>query len=379
MRVKLFDLLDIAPPFPRPKMWSPTTASSTRDVAAFEYGYDLTERLDGIVYQQTLASQLLVEARELVDHLEIDDQIPEQAWWYSKVSPKKSHSGMPNKVHSEADSRKWFEHVFSFPALCGIRAFCSDSLDEASNPFEIWPVIKSCHGKRSFPTPDLVLVQGWIGVLEEIDVATIELKTDNSLPLNLFIDIQDPRIETDELGSIVVPFDWPVDDGTPVPKQTRILVQVFSQMIKYKVQYAILSSYIATTFFYLERIAEKNILYISETYDSATLTPALVFSWMAGSLGLIPNSEFALSKPNMSYMHGRLPEWSSCGPRIDIVDLALAANADEATPKAPRKIAETLVRLRHLRGDGAGDDSGMDTTPTKAGRSRSTARGAKRS
>lgn len=221
MKTKLFDLLYATPPFPRPPMYSSKTASSTRDVAGFEYAYTSKQKLDGVVFQRSLVDQLLPKARLWVNHLEVDDKSKRHAWWFYKVSPKGTHLGMPKIIHGEPDSSKWFDDILNKPALHALRARIANRLTEESNPFNANPGISSCHGKKGFPTPDFGL---WDGVILNL---TEELKTDNSCPANTFQSLQTVRKDPDDSRRpLAVPFDWPVNDGSRVPKDTRILVQV---------------------------------------------------------------------------------------------------------------------------------------------------------
>ncbi|KZT18902.1 hypothetical protein NEOLEDRAFT_1142767 [Neolentinus lepideus HHB14362 ss-1] len=76
-------------------------------------------------------------------------------------------------------------------------------------------------------------------------------------------------------------------------KETKLLVQVWGQMLDYDVKYAVLTSYACTIFIY--RDPSTNTLYLSRKYKPTSIgTRKAVTAWFAQALGLIREDLFQL-------------------------------------------------------------------------------------
>ncbi|KII85415.1 hypothetical protein PLICRDRAFT_700943 [Plicaturopsis crispa FD-325 SS-3] len=341
--ISLYDILHTSPPF-APEMYSPTITSSTRGISDFEFNYDAERKLHGIVYHEELVEQLLPAVEQWVSDLQLnDDHKPHAAW------------------RNEEDSVYWWRRVFGDPALSGLRAAIRRIIRKSTSPLTDSPWTGAAFTRKNLPTPDLELIKDpWVrGQVLRLISAIFEFKTGNSLPSGTFQDMQ--AVFYDDQGEqIAFPFKWPVDDGSEINKETKILVQVFSQLISRDAVYAFLSSYESTIFFYRAVLEGKNILYISNTYSHDTLTPAHVLAWMAQALDILPDSPFEVPTPNISYLDLPMHSWEP-GVNLDIVQ---AAHGE--TPKARKtgkKPSRSSVRLMQEDGDN-------DKTPTKAGPSK---------
>ncbi|GBE88102.1 hypothetical protein SCP_1203310 [Sparassis crispa] len=154
--------------------------------------------------------------------------------------------------------------------------------------------VASSPGRKNKPIPDGLLVRIQGPSRKKITVLTFEYKSPNAMPEDMFVDFQDIGIRSS--GSNYAPalrFWWPTAASTN-DKATKILTQVWCQLVKHNVHYVILSSYQATIFFYRDPDFPGR-LHFSPTYKvKSPQSLILSFAWMASALGLLSDANVGL-------------------------------------------------------------------------------------
>ncbi|TDL16459.1 hypothetical protein BD410DRAFT_844355 [Rickenella mellea] len=250
-------ILRTAPPQCRP-VYDAKALQGTRAPTLLEVQQD--ERLQKIVVAKTLVQQLLPAADKLIDGLGIDPTNVDEHVWLTSVHPSYTSRDLPLVIRTEHDVEDWAIPVLIRSALAIIKAItrsksASATQPDSSSPFQHvtegkYPNITSAGGKRSIP-------DGIVLVKEDGAKVTVEIKSPPVMNSQNATSKYPPPFSQPLMSWPNMPigramkFIWPgsLVDLNGLNKQTKIIMQVWSQMVAWKVKYAILTSYSTTIFF----------------------------------------------------------------------------------------------------------------------------------
>ncbi|KAJ3519491.1 hypothetical protein NM688_g9294 [Phlebia brevispora] len=253
--------------------------------------------LQEIIYVGDMLNPIenIIEQRLSRIVLDWDDQIHKD--FIGSVSPWHTTPNLPPSINSEKDVEDWGTYANLAPV-----ARLLDSIKHRRvrprplNTAQVLPVdapnVTSSDGEDGV-IPDSVIVD------EKGDVmAVVEFKAEpviNRLQRGKCFGITSSTACSDIMRS--------TGDKTNVTlisnpdTQTKILVQVWTQMVIKKVNYAMLSSFNSTIYFY----KEGQRLYMSRTYNSADNILLATLSWMMLAFGLADPKDMHLPEVNNTW------------------------------------------------------------------------------
>ncbi|KAF9488530.1 hypothetical protein BDN71DRAFT_1436066 [Pleurotus eryngii] len=246
------------------------------------------KQLDKVVACPGIMEKLIEKLRK---SLKACDQLSENDPFMSRLSIESRCAHLPGNICSEHDTANWVHSVILRPAIAVVQYLLYNNTVTKD-----FPNISSVGG--SAPVPDGVMFE----FCRDADnaLATIEFKTHVVLSVDWFDAIHGllDRAGDSGIPGSAAKFCWPDSEDTEFDKATKVLVQVWGQMRKWKVTYAILSSY-EQTYFLFKSKAQSDALYITNGFepDNSDLLPATV-SFLALALGIYSFSDLGLPEPN---------------------------------------------------------------------------------
>ncbi|EED80238.1 predicted protein [Postia placenta Mad-698-R] len=314
-----------------PRSWSDKAMSSTKELNKTEKNLSEEQQLRKLVYLPDLVDSILPLAVDFLKNYEMHLQSGKDFYNFLRVHVAVKRKELAKLIWSEKEIEKYADNLLLDRALAALRAILAqmtqkdwyhyDEKDLEANFGNSRPslpgasysdIFQRIIGDPDFPylsssvgkvLPDRVLISGHTsqdGLLKPTIALTIEVKApaamkDDKRHKHIFSEIQD-------LPSGLVPrgtateFIYPEDPDT-TDGQTRILVQVWTQMINKDSRLGILSS-VEDTFF-LAR--DKDTLYLSQSYELDKAPQLRVFAWFAVAVGLIEFDELRLPSPRTDW------------------------------------------------------------------------------
>ncbi|KAG9226683.1 hypothetical protein CCMSSC00406_0006092 [Pleurotus cornucopiae] len=259
-----------------PKSFSFAQKSSTNSRAPVEeeLTLDHKEQLEKVVPCWGIMSKLIVKLREA---LKSRHQPLESDPFMYRLTIDSRCAHLPSRICGEHDTEDWVHSAILRPAIAVLQYLLNNNTSTRK-----FPNISSVGGPA--PIPDGVMFK--ISTSRDNALITIEFKTHNVLGDDWLqqIDQVINGSKTSVKGS-AIKFVWP-GSAKKLGKPTKVLVQLWGQMLSWKVEYMILSSYRHTYFFFKPK-DRSNTLYITNDFrpGDVDLLPATV-SFMALALGL---------------------------------------------------------------------------------------------
>ncbi|KAJ3559586.1 hypothetical protein NM688_g248 [Phlebia brevispora] len=158
------------------------------------------------------------------------------------------------------------------------------------------------------------------------------------------------KIPTDTDGNLhpglAIKFNWPTDEppfpkGTKPPNldtETRILVQIWTQLLKNKCDMGMLSAYLLSIFTH----HVDDVMYMSAAYRSTEEILFATVAWMAVALELpgYERSELSLPEPDMKLWSHPQVELSELYGAIGVVEPTTPGFFDEQVPSTQRSTSQ---------------------------------------
>ncbi|KAF9495126.1 hypothetical protein BDN71DRAFT_1589960 [Pleurotus eryngii] len=214
---------------------------------------------------------------------------------------------LPGSICSEHDTEDWVHSAILRPAIAIVQYLLNS--DTVRKDF---PNISSVGG--SAPIPDSVMFK----FSRDVDnaVLTIEFKTHRALGGDWLETITELLASANysDLPGAAAKFHWPEYNDTNFDKATNVLLQVWGQMRKWTVKYAILSSYEFTYFLFKPEL-QSDTLYITEGFgpDNEELLPSTV-SFLALALGIYSSEDLGTPEPTTRHWkHVSIANFESTG------------------------------------------------------------------
>ncbi|KAJ3557043.1 hypothetical protein NM688_g1687 [Phlebia brevispora] len=286
--------------------------SGTKTPTQTEVNVNIAEQLESIVYAEDMLTPLLDQARDLLSRHKLDwrQKSRETHAFVNAIHPYHTVVGMPPVIHSEKDQEDWFLGMLLRPALLARLEYKGPATirwnGQHTTPDVCGPYVSSSAGKEGV-IPDALIMDG----VEILGVA--EVKTDRVLLLTaqellFFHALQRHHIveEKDKdsgepsmrpLPGRAIRFVWPTPKKPIQDQQSKILVQVWSQMVAKGCEYAILSSYTHTIFFYK---LEKT-LYMSNVFSTGSDVRLAMFCWVSLMFGDLDANDLDLPECETSW------------------------------------------------------------------------------
>lgn len=272
-----------------PAMRSATTSSTTRRPTKTERTQSSNKQLQWVVYDEDMADRVVGEALKIAEKVNIDEQDEKlRTKWRGRVYPEHTATLLPDVINSEQDAREWIHQVLVQPALGCLRATHHGDISGID--------LKELIVASSPAEKHKVIADGLFYTNRVADkrVLCLEYKTSNSLLPDQFLfrqaDLHYSERRQGIRGKQALRFFWPGRKASRLAHDTKILVQVWSEMMDNDVRHCILSSY-QTTFFLYRPADMSNTLFVSKNYQvEAGQRPGvmgLIYSWMLSSLGEI--------------------------------------------------------------------------------------------
>ncbi|KAF4603228.1 hypothetical protein AB1N83_013506 [Pleurotus pulmonarius] len=212
----------------------------------------------------------------------------------SRLTVENRCAHLPGSICSEHDTEDWVHNAILRPAVAVLQYLLYNNTKT-----EDFPNISSVGG--SAPIPDSVLFK--LSRIADNAILTIEFKTHAVLSAEWLdaINVLLASAKGSDTPGSAARFHWPEFEDTKSDKTTSILLQVWGQMRKWRVKYAILSSYRHTYFFFKPNV-QSDTLYITDGFESddEDLLPSTV-SWLALALGIYPFDDLELPEPNTQH------------------------------------------------------------------------------
>ncbi|KAL6301404.1 hypothetical protein BKA93DRAFT_919825, partial [Sparassis latifolia] len=220
-----------------------------------------------------------------------------------QMHPYITSRNLPQKIYSEKDVEDWCNATLFRPALAALRCVIAN---EIIHDFEDeFPYISSAPGREVIPDGMLVRERAFpiqepgssFWNIEDGKVTlTIEVKTQPAWKKMHFDKLQNlpPTLER----GAAMRFVWPTKEDKNPDEQTRLLVQVWTHMVKSVHGIEILSTLHLTTFMVRGRNENNSdTLYISPSYDHESCPIYAVYCWFALAMGVIKFEGLDLPTP----------------------------------------------------------------------------------
>ncbi|KZT27972.1 hypothetical protein NEOLEDRAFT_1129867 [Neolentinus lepideus HHB14362 ss-1] len=337
-----------------PRMRTENVAASSRGPSNDDFLRPVKRRLAWLVYDEGLVDRLVPLAVDQIQraHLNPLDELA-YSGWPGNVHPKQTHTYLTPVINSEHDSREWIQRVIVLPAVACIRAVYGSASQG--------PYVASSPSAKHRAISDGLLYKN---DSEENCVLSLEYKTHNALRANTLqaLYVREPHLE-DQGGNGVraIRFVWPEEHSDRIEKSTKVLVQVWGEMVDHDVKHAVLSSLQLTIFFYRTG-KDDGTLYYSRMYNYLFDRALLVtYTWMVQALGhLRVQPDLPDVDPHWKELLGQplASEQGFCGVDIESVNslgreiqTARRALAQGARPtRAARRLARYLGQVAALEG-----------------------------
>ncbi|GBE89712.1 hypothetical protein BKA93DRAFT_833548 [Sparassis latifolia] len=294
----LKDVLCVMPP-DLPGRYQRGKLEGTKDLTQTEITLTVTDQLQKVVYLPRLVSQLLDRALEtlqlalpLVDANGYSEPV-------ARIHPYFTAGNLPQVICSEKDIEAWSQATLFRPALAALRAIETKSL---SHDFgKKFPYLSSAPSGNVIPDGMLVCKPSEEGLPPPMSI-TIENKTPTAYKDTLG-ELQsipkDPNVRIPE--GTAIRFVWPGPLTSNPEARTRIIVQVWTQMVVENCDLGILSTSTSTIFFARGRGTNNDTLYMSPTYRSDDCPIFAVFCWFAVAAGVFSFDSLDLPDPKTDW------------------------------------------------------------------------------
>ncbi|KAJ3559579.1 hypothetical protein NM688_g250 [Phlebia brevispora] len=350
------DLLRIQlPPAPPPKDDDSQCLSKTKEMSLTEMSLRSEERMTTIVYAPKMLDELIAKVKKELAMLKIDfdldlDFIVATSPWHTSV-------GLPDVVHSEKDIEDWIGRVILAVSLHAVRALQNRGIPILQPPMggpasTRGPYVSSCPGDKGSIADAAIHEKG------HTVKAVVEVKCPNVLKISAEMQSDEENTEhvlgrlltvpTDEDGNacpgLAIKFNWPSDEppldkGTKPPHldtETRILVQIYTQLLKNQCDMGMLSAYLLSIF--THRVGD--VMYLSRRYRSTGEILFATVAWMAVLLEVpgYERSKMDLPKPNKKLWNNRETHLSELYGAMGVVESTVpkfAANEQAPSAKPP--------------------------------------------
>ncbi|KAL0955632.1 hypothetical protein HGRIS_001865 [Hohenbuehelia grisea] len=292
-KVLLYDVLTqglpkVPPAVSFAKSGKPST--DTRDPCDADWELGPADQLVHLVPYPPMMDVILPKIKALLKEYSFDAQ----NLWLNRLTPESRLFHHPAQICSEHDTTDLVLGGLWRPSVAIVQ-YCKYGSIEP----QLFPNVSSIGGTA--PVPDLMLFNTPTDRERYVRAATGEIKTHSVL--NVSIQEELAAITESWKGMPLgrsLRFFWPIKGETNLPKLTKVIVQVWSQMVHHKVNYAMLSSY-QCTYFFARRPEDQNTLFISRAYSEQEAAAATL-AFTAVALGeLVKKEDFKL--PPVSTKH----------------------------------------------------------------------------
>ncbi|TDL24736.1 hypothetical protein BD410DRAFT_837666 [Rickenella mellea] len=319
-------VLRTAPP-KCPPVYKKNALVGTRAPTMSEVRVNVAFRLDKVVVYEPLVRQLLGAADELIDELVVDVGQVDHHTWLSSVHPAYTSRNLPLVLHNEHDVEAWVFSVLIRPAVAAIKAHMASKDTPAASKSTVafkhvtdgqFPNVGSAGGKESIPD----------GILWDADKnpqSTYELKSPSivgpqSLKSRKYRILSAPLLSWPSMPvGRAMKFNWPGKRANvnSFDTETRVIMQIWCQMLEWNVEYAMLSSFSSTIFF----VKRGDTLFLSREILREDRPLHFVFAFLALSLGCISRDKLILPEVNTTWWPKDIGDPASegyTGPGIDL-------------------------------------------------------------
>ncbi|KAJ3543255.1 hypothetical protein NM688_g5879 [Phlebia brevispora] len=325
--------------------------SGTKTPTQTEIDLNIAERLESVVYAEEMLTPLLEQTSYSLSRRRFDW---EQKWqethaFINAIHPFHTVVGMPPVIHSEKDQEDWFLGMLLRPALLARLEYKGLDIPrwngQHTTPNACGPYVSSSAGTQGV-IPDALIMDGVdvLGVAEVKTDRVLLLTTEN---IGLFHSLQRHHVVVEKdknsgepvnhpLPGRAIRFVWPTRLNLIEDKQSKILIQVWSQMVTKDCDYAILSSYTHTIFFYK---LEKT-LYMSRVFTADSMTRLAMFCWVSLMFGDLDADDLDLPECDTSWWRN-LPDYAKHKAAGGIIQ--------ETLPRIPPKPKPVPAHGRSLR------------------------------
>ncbi|KAJ3559749.1 hypothetical protein NM688_g150 [Phlebia brevispora] len=303
----LFDLALSSLPMPPPyKKDDKGFMSSTKTLNQAELSMEVSpDTVNDVLQEVVYAGTMLLPIENIIEQrlskiwLDWTDEVHRD--FVGSVSPWHTTSNLPPSINSEKDVEDWGTYATLAPAARLLDSIIHNAVrPRPSNTAQVLPVHKpnvtSSDGEDGV-IPDSIVIDekgDIMAVVEFKSESVFDLVGTGGLPIfDLIAGYH--KINGVERRGRAMKFLWPKVTATKVKGdktkfsvdeepdiQTKLLIQVWTQMVIKKVDYAKLSSFNTSIFFY----RKDQRLYMSQAYDSSDQLILATLSWMMLAFGL---------------------------------------------------------------------------------------------
>ncbi|KAH9918150.1 uncharacterized protein B0H18DRAFT_1032226 [Fomitopsis serialis] len=261
--------------------------------------YNETTKMTKVVFLKDLVTQAHTALYEKLQLLDIKDTTEDLLYLLARIHPSVMAAGHSKIIHCEGETEMRAYNTLFRPALLAI----CEALKRAQTSEEHWPDLGSAPSSKVIPDGRLCL-RDQAG--KEKCILTIEYKTPFAMlckdddtareaKLSLLWELQYiPTNVKIDYGQ-AMRFLWPtpdestaalIGDEKEADPQTRILIQVWTQMVVEECHLAVLSSEDITIFFARGKGENQDTLYLSPPYTKDRCPLYAVYCWFAVAYGL---------------------------------------------------------------------------------------------
>ncbi|KAI0948752.1 hypothetical protein AcV7_009409 [Taiwanofungus camphoratus] len=280
----LYDLMLVALP-PTPSAFNKDKLQATKQISDSEMKLGIADQLTKVVHLPRLVAQLFGEASRNLDKIRIHWGNPEEEHAIARIHPYLTSALLPRMIWSEKDIEDWCLSTLFRPALAAVSSVLKGHIDTDLD--SSFPYLSSSPNGPTIPDGILVCYGNDVTTLK-VGI-TIENKTpsawfDQTTHQTMFADLQNyPGGVLEGRG---MKFNWP-EASNNNDAQTRIIVQVWFQIVKYKCRLGILSTHESTIFLARGEGRDKDALFISSSYGRDDCPMLAVFCWFALAVGIL--------------------------------------------------------------------------------------------
>ncbi|KAI0066617.1 hypothetical protein BV25DRAFT_1820643 [Artomyces pyxidatus] len=281
---------------PTPPLYQAKALASTKQTTASELRTGSGDKLQKLLYVPALVSQVGGMVARRLREIQVDLTNPAHMELATRISPWFTSRDLPREICSEHDTEDWVLHVLDRPSVIIFNIFVRGRLPVDSDPY--YPYISSAPSGGRRIIPDAIVVMSG-NHPDAVVSACVEVKTHGVLSL-----------DDDPLDSLALhhpgrpksatKFTWPKSlkvDGLLLSDTSRIILQVWCQLVDRNTRFGMLSSFDATIF----TIKMGDALLFSETYGQRHPTLFFTVCWMLLAGGYFPIEDIYLPKPDDSW------------------------------------------------------------------------------
>ncbi|EPQ50078.1 hypothetical protein GLOTRDRAFT_134276 [Gloeophyllum trabeum ATCC 11539] len=255
-----------------PEMRSAKTSSSTKGPTDAQRTMLERKQLRWVIYDEDLAERVAQKADAIAAKVEIDERDDTlRTSWRGRVYPPHTSTLLTRMVNSEEDAREWIHQVLVHPALACVRATRGNG---------IGGIVGEQLYIASSPAEEAKAIADGLFYTDRFSKKRFDKIQKNPY-------IADGALSN--AGKRAARFLWPGPDAERIHHDTKLLVQVWTEMLDNNVQHAVLTSYETTLFFY-RPLEDLNTLFMSKSYrieagmqNDPTLRA--IYAWMLSALG----------------------------------------------------------------------------------------------